>query len=156
MPSVKSPESPGRSSYKTTTNQKLRFDIDPLGQLLSIGDQAGNISIFDLVYPEVFGDEGHEGYDINGGQAAQNCSPKLWFKAHNDAVGSTAFHPLMASLLSVSGSRHFTDDDDDDSSNSGEESMSINNQATVRRTERLLPVTVDPSIKIWDFRPSDA
>ena len=62
----------------------------------------------------------------------------------------------MASFLSVSGSRHFTDNDDDDSSNSGEDSMSINNQATVRRTERLLPVTVDPSIKIWDFRPSGA
>jgi hypothetical protein len=80
-------------------------------------------------------------------------SNNFWF--YLDAVGSTAFHPLMASLLSVSGSRHFVDDDDDDdSSTSDEESTSINNQPTIRRSERSLPVTIDSSIKIWDFRPS--
>lgn len=103
--------------------------------------------------------------------AAQNCSiehtaviPSLvlscrsldnfWF--HLDTVGSISFHPLMASLLSVSGSRHFLeDDDDDDSSTSDEEPTSINNH-TVRRRERPRPVTVDASIKIWNFEPSGA
>ena len=40
VPSIKPHESTGQSS----TNQKMRFDIDPLGQLLSIGDQVGIIS----------------------------------------------------------------------------------------------------------------
>jgi telomerase Cajal body protein 1 len=44
VPSVKLHESTRRPSYETTTNQRLRFDIDPLGQLLSIGDQVGIIS----------------------------------------------------------------------------------------------------------------
>lgn len=44
VPSIKSHESTGQSSYETTTNQKMRFDIDPLGQLLSIGDKVGIIS----------------------------------------------------------------------------------------------------------------
>ncbi|KAF8797613.1 hypothetical protein BYT27DRAFT_7125292 [Phlegmacium glaucopus] len=153
VPSTKSHESTGLASYETTRNQKMRFDIDPFGQLLSIGDQVGNISIFDLAYPEVFGDEGHEAYDIND---AQVRGPKLWYKAHNDAVGATVFHPLMPSLLSGSGSRHFLEDDDDDDSSSDEESTPINNQATVRRRKRPRPVTVDPSIKIWDFGPSGA
>ena len=34
----------GQSSYETTTNQKMRFDIDSSGQLLSIGDRVGIIS----------------------------------------------------------------------------------------------------------------
>ena len=79
----------------------------------------------------------------------------IFKQQHLDAVGSTAFHPLMASLLSVSGSRHFIDDDDDDDlSTSDDDSTSIDNQpqATIRRRERLLPVAVDTSIKIWDFR----
>ena len=62
----------------------------------------------------------------------------------------------MASLLSVSGSRHFIEDDDDDSSDFDEGLISINNEATVRCREQLLPVTADPSIKIWDFRLSGA
>jgi hypothetical protein len=44
VPSIKSHESTGQFSYETTTNQKMRFDIDPLGQLLSVGDQVGIIS----------------------------------------------------------------------------------------------------------------
>jgi hypothetical protein len=41
VPSIKST---GKSSYETITNQKMRFDIDPSGQLLSIGDRVGTIS----------------------------------------------------------------------------------------------------------------
>lgn len=44
VPSIKSYESTGQSSYETATNQKIRFDIDPSGQLLSIGDRVGIIS----------------------------------------------------------------------------------------------------------------
>ena len=43
VPSIKSHETT-ESSYETTTNQKMRFDIDPSGQLLSIGDRVGLIS----------------------------------------------------------------------------------------------------------------
>lgn len=44
VPSIKSHESTGQAAYETTTNQKMRFDIDPSGQLLSIGDQVRIIS----------------------------------------------------------------------------------------------------------------
>ena len=75
------------------------------------------------------------------------------FRFHLDAIGSTSFHPLVASLLSVSGSRHFfEDEDDDDSSTSDEESTSTDDQATARRRKRPQPVAIDCSIKIWDFR----
>lgn len=40
VPSIKSHDSTGQASYEMTRNQKMRFDIDPLGQLLSIGDQV--------------------------------------------------------------------------------------------------------------------
>jgi len=93
---------------------------------------------------------------VTPSQPALCCSSlNLWF--HLDAVGSTAFHPFMASLLSVSGSRHFLEDeDDDDLSTSDEDSTSINGQAIVRRRKRPQPVTVDSSVKLWDFRPSGA
>ena len=42
VPSIESHEIT-ESSYETTTNQKMRFDIDPSGQLLSIGDRVGII-----------------------------------------------------------------------------------------------------------------
>lgn len=42
VPSIESHETT-ESSYETTTNQKMRFDIDPSGQLLSIGDRVGII-----------------------------------------------------------------------------------------------------------------
>lgn len=41
---IKSHELTGQTGNKTSTNQKIRFDIDPSGQLLSIGDQVGIIS----------------------------------------------------------------------------------------------------------------
>ena len=44
VPSIKSHESTGKSRYETITNQKMRFDIDPSGRLLSIGDRVGTIS----------------------------------------------------------------------------------------------------------------
>ena len=44
VPSIISHEPTGQSSYETITNQKMRFDIDPSGQLLSIGDRVGIIS----------------------------------------------------------------------------------------------------------------
>ncbi|KAL4252984.1 SWT21/TCAB1 mRNA Splicing and Telomere Maintenance [Abortiporus biennis] len=88
------------------TNQKLRFDIDLGGNWLAVGDMTGNISMFDLSSssnaPEVMNSE------------APRIDSRLTFFAHNDAIGSTAFHPLKPLLLSVSGSRNFPEPSNDE------------------------------------------
>lgn len=71
------------------TNQKMTFDLDAAGQWLVSGDEDGYISMFDL---------------LNDASSDES----IWkFKAHDDTIGTTTFNPISASLLSVSGSRHF-------------------------------------------------
>ncbi|KAF8147684.1 WD40-repeat-containing domain protein [Crassisporium funariophilum] len=141
---------PAEKGINTNTNQKRRFDIDLSGRLLGYGDGNGNISVFNLEVPEeTISDDGGD-TNIRG--------PTLHFQAHDDAIGSVAFHPSKPSLLSVSGSRHFDDNDPEDISSESEEddlasanvpSASSPTGRLIRRGKRPQPVTLDSSIKIW-------
>lgn len=78
-----------------------------------------------------------------------------------DAIGSVAFHPTDPVLLSVSGSRHFQElpsppdssegsaDEDGESANLKDDRPSAN--VVVRKRRRPYPVTLDSSVKIWNF-----
>ncbi|KDQ56127.1 hypothetical protein JAAARDRAFT_36912 [Jaapia argillacea MUCL 33604] len=83
------------------TNQKMRFDVDIGGKWLAVGDQKGDISFFDLDRQEV---------EIDA-ETVPERGPNTTFYAHDDGIGSVAFHPLQSLLLSVSGSRHFHHDE---------------------------------------------
>ena len=72
-----------------------------------------------------------------------------------DAVGSVAFHPYKPAILSASGSRHFFDSDTDSEEESSRQSpASKQNLAT--RSLCTKPVTIDSSIKVWDFRMKES
>ncbi|KAI9058651.1 hypothetical protein FKP32DRAFT_1581045 [Trametes sanguinea] len=151
---------------RPATNQRLRFDIDYGGRWLSVGDQDGGISVFDLAaHPD----------PAPGENAPQPCStarstPIMQFDGHRDAVGSVAFHPLRPLLLSVSGSRHFDAStsgqrSEESSSDSDDEIIELEasdaNAAKPRNTmssvtiprKRPQPVTLDASVKLWDCSP---
>jgi len=147
------------------TNQKLRFDIDISGQLLGVGDQLGGISIFNLMT----GDATSGSLHSDQGISAPQPGPAMQYDAHNDAVGSVAFHPLHPYLLSVSGSRHFHQpaheaDSTDSSSDSGEgddhdQGAQSEDEPTFVKTHKVVkvkrrrpqPLTVDASVKLWSF-----
>ncbi|KAF8170578.1 hypothetical protein BJ912DRAFT_861136, partial [Pholiota molesta] len=141
------------------TNQRMHFEVDVAGRLLSVGDQDGSISVFELRGGDALEDAGLsssmlEPSDDDLALDAKVTLPKLRFKAHEDAVGSVAFHPFKSILLSASGSRHFLDDEDeeeadddsDDDASSGEEGRG---RLKLRRPR---PVTLDSTMKIWDLR----
>lgn len=67
-----------------------------------------------------------------------------------DAVGSVGFHPYKAAVLSASGSRHFLDSDSDSDDESSRQTPA-REQNVVRRSSRAQPVTLDSTIKVWDF-----
>lgn len=67
-----------------------------------------------------------------------------------DAIGSVAFHPYKPIMLSASGSRHFFDSDTDSDIESSRQSVA-SRQNVVRRSFKTQPVTLDSSIKVWDF-----
>ncbi|KAF8962187.1 WD40-repeat-containing domain protein [Flammula alnicola] len=143
------------SPPKSRTNQKMRFDIDISGRLLSIGDQEGNISIFELDSQSAEEDPGLRDTmldESSSGFHTKVSEPQLRFKAHADAIGSVAFHPFKPSLLSASGSRHFLDIDqaegNDDSNTSDDEDLLV----PIRRARRRQPVTFDSTMKIWDLK----
>ncbi|KAF8962199.1 WD40-repeat-containing domain protein [Flammula alnicola] len=143
------------SNPKSRTNQKMRFDIDISGRLLSIGDQEGNISIFELDSQSAEEDLGLRDTMLAEPSSVFHTkvsAPQLQFKAHADAVGSVAFHPFKSTLLSASGSRHFLDIDqaegNDDSDTSDDEDLLIQ----IRRARRPQPVTFDSTMKIWDLK----
>ncbi|KAL0958980.1 hypothetical protein HGRIS_014295 [Hohenbuehelia grisea] len=167
------PGSGSLASTRSRTNQKLRFDITSTGQWLAVGDQMGDISVFDLEAPAV-----HD--DTTAGSAeptltepvVSSVQPKSVFHAHEDAIGSVSFHPLEAELLSVSGSRHFdreplSSPDDSDSSDSEVEADLDSTDGEVsslqspsspssklslsitRHRRRPHPVTLDNSVKLW-------
>ncbi|KAJ7708212.1 WD40-repeat-containing domain protein [Mycena rosella] len=132
------------------TNQKRRFDVDVGGRFLSVGDQEGNISVFDV--------------SASAEDDMAIGTPSLKFSAHDDAIGAVAFHPTKAQLLSVSGSRHFQppadgsgsdsedDDDPDPEDDGGEGSVRVRESTGVQRAAaRPTPVPRDASVKVWDF-----
>ncbi|KAI0698794.1 WD40-repeat-containing domain protein [Earliella scabrosa] len=149
---------------KTSTNQRLRFDIDYSGKWLAVGDEDGGISVFDLAaQTATVGGENAPHID-----SAPRTTPVMQYDGHHDAVGSVAFHPLRPLLLSVSGSRHFDVSDtptssSSESSGSGSEDenskVGTAEPSAVRRKVNGLrrsrvrpqPVTMDASVKLWDF-----
>jgi len=135
------------------TNQRMRFDIDLSGKLMGVGDQNGNVSMFSLTTlgaaaPTEVGVE-KAPLDV--------CStaPSLKYHAHDDTIGSVAFHPLHPLLLSVSGSRHFDDidsgEESSDSSISGEASRGDTEVFIRRHRHRPQPSFRDNSIRLWHF-----
>ncbi|KAM6497609.1 hypothetical protein JOM56_005557 [Amanita muscaria] len=121
-------------------NQKMKFDIDVTGRWLSLGDQAGTISTFDL-----------------NAEAVTTCDdgisfPSFQFEAHSDAVGSVSFNSCFPLLLSTSGSRHFdvNQNVESDESSDDEEDNEEAQKAVIRR-DKLVPFTYDSSVKIWDM-----
>ncbi|KAG2038334.1 hypothetical protein BDR03DRAFT_955167 [Suillus americanus] len=63
-------------SRKTLTNQKIEFDIDYAGRWLSVGDQNGRVSMFDL------GDSDESDSQQSTVISPQNIAPKMAFDAH--------------------------------------------------------------------------
>ncbi|KAF8158641.1 WD40-repeat-containing domain protein [Mycena galopus ATCC 62051] len=129
------------------TNQKRRFDVDSAGRFMGVGDQHGNVNIFDLSAED--GDEAENSPAV---------APLLRWRAHQDAIGAVSFHPTRAALLSNSGSRHFPADveGDSDSSEASDDEEEENGGAGVARvvqrsTVRLEPVALDSSMKLWDL-----
>ncbi|KAG1873224.1 WD40-repeat-containing domain protein [Suillus subluteus] len=139
-------------SRKTLTNQKIEFDIDCAGRWLSVGDQNGCVSMFDL------GDSDELDSEQSSVISPQNIAPEMTFNAHGG--NCVAFQPLHSNLLSASGSRHFDEDireggsnsSDGDSTDQESDSESQNIIAVPRR--RPLPYVKDSSLKLWSFDPT--
>ncbi|KAH9927372.1 WD40-repeat-containing domain protein [Amylocystis lapponica] len=143
------------------TNQKLRFDVDISGNVLGVGDHSGNISLFDLT-----AEDSQENAIDQGEGTVPHATPTLTYKAHNDAVGSVAFHPFAPSLLSVSGSRHFdagrpcaaatvqdsdTSDSEDDHEADDDSGAEQSERPRKVYREHRQPHTSDASAKLWSF-----
>ncbi|KAJ7823071.1 WD40-repeat-containing domain protein [Mycena olivaceomarginata] len=130
------------------TNQKRRFDVDIVGRFLGVGDQDGNVNIFDLSEP-------------SEGESSVATEPRLIWTAHEDAIGGVSFHPTRACLLSVSGSRHFhtREEEDSDSDSSSDDDLEDRDNEEEERVVRSVrrpaapqtPVPLDSSMKLWDF-----
>ncbi|EIN05098.1 hypothetical protein PUNSTDRAFT_146018 [Punctularia strigosozonata HHB-11173 SS5] len=151
---------PATTTRPPATNQKLLFDVDPSGQWLSVGDEAGSISTFSLTGAPMSTDEATV-------DDAQEVPPASVFSAHNDAIGSVAFHPWEPMLLSASGSRHFStglssavgaasdsdESSDDESSNTSAEHQTGRSSFVRRRRSKPTPHTKDASLKLWRYGP---
>jgi len=135
------------------TNQKMKFDIDLGGNLLGVGGQNGKIDVFEHVGDLIESAEG------STNQAGAEVVPALEYHAHDDAVGSVAFHPLHSLLLAVSGSRHFDPIDvEDESPSSGSDDEEVprgDRQAYIRRHRyRPQPSFRDSSFSLWHLGES--
>ncbi|KAG2065850.1 WD40 repeat-like protein [Suillus decipiens] len=141
-------------SCKTLTNQKIEFDIDCAGRWLSVGDQNGCISMFDI------GDSDELDSEQSSVALPQNIAPKMTFKAHTDVVGCVAFQPLRSNILSSSGSRHFDegvgegDSSSSDGDSTDQESDSESQDMVAMSRRRPLPYVKDSSLKLWSFDPT--
>ncbi|KAJ6483554.1 hypothetical protein C8R47DRAFT_1132560 [Mycena vitilis] len=125
------------------TNQKRCFDVDIAGRFLGVGDQEGNVGIFDLSA------EAANAAAVDDTGIVAPVAPHLTWRAHEDAIGAVSFHPTRPALLSVSGSRHFHTEEE---SSSDEDEESDGAPRNVRRSaSRPTPVALDASIKLWDF-----
>lgn len=117
-------------------------------------------------------------YHLNEGQSSDadqdtplTIAPGLSFPAHQgvclsfplsvlhpnylfrDSVGSVAFHPTSARLLSNSGSRNFdfTDSDSDSDFEEGNESGGAERSSVLLRSSKRQPKVQDASLKLWKF-----
>ncbi|KAF9074309.1 WD40-repeat-containing domain protein [Rhodocollybia butyracea] len=142
--------STAQAVFKEPTNQKHRFDIDISGSYLSVGRQDGTILIYDL-------NEGHSSELLDADHDTPlTIAPGLSFPAHQDSVGSVAFHPTSARLLSSSGSRNFdfTDSDSDsdleEGNDSGDAETCADTRVVLLRSKRQ-PKVQDASLKLWKF-----
>jgi len=121
-------------------NQKMKFDIDVTGRWLSLGDQVGRISTFDLNAEAVT-------TDVDG-----ISFPSFQFEAHSDAVGSVSFNSCFPLLVSTSGSRHFDVDQNVESDESSDDEPDNEEaQKAATRRDKLGPFTYDSSVKVWDM-----
>jgi hypothetical protein len=142
----------GNTSPKEMTNQKMRFDIDYSGGWLGVGDHNGDISYFALKSDE---SDVEALYSENTAEAG----PSLKYHAHDDTIGSVAFHPTHPILLSVSGSRHFPELPSS-SDSSEDDGNSVNFPETRTRANMVIgkkkyrPVALDASITMWRFDDS--
>lgn len=95
--------------------------------------------------------QGHDG--LYRHQPQSTCADAIYVQ---DTVGSVSFHPLRPILLSASGSRHFhpSSENSDLSSSSDDtddEPDEISPSNISRPRIRSHPVTLDSSIKMWNF-----
>ncbi|EIW76971.1 WD40 repeat-like protein [Coniophora puteana RWD-64-598 SS2] len=148
-------------TMRASTNQKIRFDVDPGGRWLAYGAEDGSMSLFDLHEGDATAArEGEEGND----QEPQVVHPALSFGAHQDVACSTSFHPSHPFLLSASGSRHWgisqgqdadtlssssDDDEEDDSELRGTPDVSKQGSRQQPKLYAGKPVPRDSSVKMW-------
>ncbi|KAI7856565.1 WD40-repeat-containing domain protein [Circinella umbellata] len=102
------------------TSQRIAFDIDPSGKVLTTGDQSGNILF----------------YDISSG-ASENRVLKT-IHAHQDLSVCATINPMYPWLIaSASGQRKYTIDEDnssdDDDEDNDKDSLPIDNSLKVWR-----------------------
>jgi len=136
------------------TNQKMKFDIDLGGNLLGVGDQNGNINVFEPVGDLIDSGTTHQASAEVALPAV--AIPALEYHAHDDAVGSVAFHPLHPLLLAVSGSRHFdpigVDEENSGSGSDDEEVPRGDRPVHIRRRRyRPQPSFRDSSFSLWQL-----
>ncbi|TFK81326.1 WD40 repeat-like protein [Polyporus arcularius HHB13444] len=161
-----SPTAPiGGKVRKTSTNQRLRFDIDYGGKWLAVGGEDGGISVFDLLAAQA---DTVVGENVAHTDSTPRNMPIMQYDGHHDAVGSVAFHPLRPLLLSVSGSRHFdrsnqsaghsseeSEDEEEDEIIACDEDAPPSDHAKPTRItisrQRLQPTSQDSSVRLWGF-----
>ncbi|KAJ7058894.1 WD40-repeat-containing domain protein [Mycena amicta] len=159
---------PDHETRDRLTNQKRRFDVDTGGRYLGVGDQEGNISIFDVESSEGEAEPHDVAMDSNSSTELpllEEQRPKLTFTAHKDAIGGVAFHPTRAALVSVCGSRHFTSAETDaeldssSASSSEDDPAELDSEAapqtkarvTRRAKSSLMPQPREAAVRLWDF-----
>ncbi|KAH9929327.1 uncharacterized protein B0H18DRAFT_873993, partial [Fomitopsis serialis] len=152
------------AARKVSTNQKLKFDLDITGKVLGVGDQLGNITLFDTTSDE----SAAASFSAESEARISRPIPILKYAAHEDAIGSVSFHPLRPVLLSVSGSRHFDGSplathasfsSSSDSESDGEDYQTAEGYNSTNRKTKVVrirrkgpqPTTHDSSVKLWDF-----
>lgn len=129
----------------TASQQRVHFDLDWAGRWLASGDEDGMIHVWRIDTGR-FTDES----DL-GGQNTASLMPDLSWEAHQDVVGSVAFHPYEPWLLSVSGSRQWPEPastSDSDSEETSDDASQPSNEGSGRHRAWS---TTDSSLKIWDF-----
>ncbi|PFH45021.1 hypothetical protein AMATHDRAFT_163735 [Amanita thiersii Skay4041] len=144
---------------ETNYNQKLFFDVDVTGKWLSVGDQFGQISVFDLDSDLDASSQGDSMGSIQQQLPEQDVlHPSCRFEAHIDAVSSTCLNPCFPLLLSTSGSRRFVEDlgdvgDEVRHRNDANEHEVVNVGLEEHDADSLVgdlrPITLDSSVKVW-------
>jgi len=114
--------------------------------------ENGKIDVFEHIGDLIESAEG------STNQAGAEVVPALEYHAHDDAVGSVAFHPLHPLLLAVSGSRHFDPidvEEESPSSGSDDEEVPRGNRQYIRRHRyRPQPSFRDSSFSLWHLGES--